>query len=622
MFNIKTWMFLFVLYLLSSCVNTIEEDGESVADQGSNIVIKTSAKNLLKQIYNPDHKAYIGFYLLQGSVTINKDRYLDNIKLLCTNSELKSDKPIYYPDSKVKCKFVGYYPYTEKGAEDKSAVLSVTVLDDQTTSIYYNTSDFMTCDLDNITPSTKIIDLSFQHRMAQIILIIKCAEGTSVSSLKNSNPKAFITNTYINASYNLDDHSFFNFSNNKAVIPYGQWAISDNKLIGKKCLLIPQSILSSTKFISLIIGDRTYECRVPESLLLKSGEAKELIINYDSRVSLSDISISISDWNDGGSSTIVAEDKDEKEYISIDEIEFDKTNVYTVYNRGNPVAQICKELLCNGQISEESVVVYLYKNGRLDDANGVVWQLGKSSTDDCISNIEWSRTTNSFTIRKGSHLRSRYLYLDQHYNISFTRPENTILLSLNGEFISDNRVTEIYKYPIVKIGTSYWMRENLRATKYHTGKSLTLKKESTYNKTSGGYFEIYNHRFYNLNAIKTSNLAPNGWHISTELDWERLNSYISGSTSYIKQLSVWGVTEPLSNNSSYFSAIPTGIFTKKVNDDKSIFAFQNQYAIYWKMSNNLKDIADKAISISYASDNLKDATYSEFSGYCIRCVRD
>lgn len=614
-------LLLLLLAIFMSCVNKIKGDVEEVSQSNSNITLKITAKNLLKQIYAADNNAYVGLYLLQGTNLLAKDRCVSNLKLLCSNSELIAEKSVYYPDAKLKYRFIGYYPYLEKGIADKSTLLDVSVLENQSTSFFYNASDFMTSEVDNITPSSKMIDLPFHHKMSQVSFIIKCAEGTSVNSLKLKAPKILIANTFLNASYNFDDSSFKELSNSKSITPYGQWVINDNKLIGKKCLLIPQTIPSYTTFIYLVIDDKTYECKLTENINFNSGESKEIVINYDSRNNINEISISISDWNDGGSNSVIAEDKDEKEYIAIDEVDFEKSNVYTVYNRGIPIAQICKEFLLNEYLSEESIVIYSYKNDVLDDINGLVWQYSNYD-DENVTEIEWLIDYNSFLLKKGKQIRSKYLYIDEQRHICFIKPDAPLLLSIEEVLLVDNRLTEVYRYPIVKIATSYWMREDLKATKYVSGKGLTLKKESNYNKTTSGYFEFNNHRFYNLNSIKVGGIAPKGWHISTMRDWEKLNAYINGSTSYLKQVSKWSGSEMLPNNYSNFSVVPTGIFTLKQNEERSIFAFQNQYTIYWRMSNNLIDVADKAVSISYASDNLKDAIYSEFSGYCIRCVRD
>jgi uncharacterized protein (TIGR02145 family) len=130
-------------------------------------------------------------------------------------------------------------------------------------------------------------------------------------------------------------------------------------------------------------------------------------------------------------------------------------------------------------------------------------------------------------------------------------------------------------YATVKIGNQVWTTENLRSTKYNDGSSIgsnyTFYKDITDKKKWGA--------LYNFTAASNAKLAPTGWRVPTEADWDTLVSYLikngyndDGTTTenrIAKALAAktdWkACTEPgaLSfhpefNNSTGFSALPSG----------------------------------------------------------------
>ena len=90
---------------------------------------------------------------------------------------------------------------------------------------------------------------------------------------------------------------------------------------------------------------------------------------------ISNVQASINDWTEGGSSDIIAVDKEEKDYISINELDFSISNVFAISSKGVLIAEICKELLRNEQLDQEAVVVCLAKDGVINRTCGAVWQL-------------------------------------------------------------------------------------------------------------------------------------------------------------------------------------------------------------------------------------------------------
>ena len=89
-----------------------------------------------------------------------------------------------------------------------------------------------------------------------------------------------------------------------------------------------------------------------------------------------------------------------------------------------------------------------------------------------------------------------------------------------------------YTYNVVQIGNQYWLAENLRTTKYNDGTDISFITDTNEwsNATTGAYC-IYSNKesnlsrygcLYNFDAVKSGKLAPDGWRVATDEDWEQL----------------------------------------------------------------------------------------------------
>ena len=94
-------------------------------------------------------------------------------------------------------------------------------------------------------------------------------------------------------------------------------------------------------------------------------------------------------------------------------------------------------------------------------------------------------------------------------------------------------------YHTVKIGTQFWMAENLKVTHYQNGDAIPNVTDSTkWIKLKTGAYCNYNNdtnisrtygRLYNWYALNDSrNIAPKGWHVPTNAEWTILIQYLGG----------------------------------------------------------------------------------------------
>jgi len=198
-------------------------------------------------------------------------------------------------------------------------------------------------------------------------------------------------------------------------------------------------------------------------------------------------------------------------------------------------------------------------------------------------------------------------------------------------------------YKVVKIGTQTWMAENLKTSKYNDGTIISLVTDNTgwttlstpafcwYNNDDTNFKNKYG-ALYNWYAIITNKLAPNGWHIATDAEWSILSNYINanlGSSDCVAKalaastdwtVSDWKGTlgDNLSiNNSSAFSAIPTGIRSAGNGSFTG-----NGLNTYWWSSTATNFYNAYFRSLYYDFNNLNTGGVLKNCGFSVRCIKD
>jgi len=96
-------------------------------------------------------------------------------------------------------------------------------------------------------------------------------------------------------------------------------------------------------------------------------------------------------------------------------------------------------------------------------------------------------------------------------------------------------------YQTVKIGNQEWTMENLRTTKYNDGTPiLNITSQTTWDSCLYTLTEAFCHynnttnsdsikkfgALYNWYAVNTGKLAPSGWHVPTDEEWDTLQNYL------------------------------------------------------------------------------------------------
>jgi uncharacterized protein (TIGR02145 family) len=94
-------------------------------------------------------------------------------------------------------------------------------------------------------------------------------------------------------------------------------------------------------------------------------------------------------------------------------------------------------------------------------------------------------------------------------------------------------------YKTVKIGSQWWMAENLKVKTYLNGDSIPYAQDAlSWNHVQKGSCCIFDNQalyapglLYNGYAVRDNRgLAPSGWHIASDADWAKLEEYVGMSS--------------------------------------------------------------------------------------------
>ncbi|MFA4907162.1 MAG: FISUMP domain-containing protein [archaeon] len=200
--------------------------------------------------------------------------------------------------------------------------------------------------------------------------------------------------------------------------------------------------------------------------------------------------------------------------------------------------------------------------------------------------------------------------------------------------IQTGTVTDIdgNTYQTVKIGNQWWMAENLKVTHYRNGEAIPNVTDNTAwtGLTSGAYCDYDNNatnadtygRLYNWYAVDDSrNIAPTGWHVPTDAEWQTLVDYLGGDAVAGGKMKEMGTTHWYSpntgaTNESGFSALPGGC-----RGDSGTDYDVGHHGTWWSATERDSDSAWYR-SLSYNNSDVYRYYYREQNGFSVRCVGD
>jgi uncharacterized protein (TIGR02145 family) len=248
-------------------------------------------------------------------------------------------------------------------------------------------------------------------------------------------------------------------------------------------------------------------------------------------------------------------------------------------------------------------------------------------------------TTNSNTNTfedTGIQTDSTYTYRIYAFNLSGRSAQSTNELTVMIPHINLQGVT---------IGSQIWSAKNLDVTQYLNGdpipqvsnplewETLTTGAWCWYDNDSVTYASVYG-KLYNWYAVMDSRgLAPDGWRVPLESDWNKLiisidpnadtscpasctQSIFAGGELKETGLSHWFNPNNGANNSTGFTALPGG-----GRDVDGSYFYLGNYGHWWSAgSYNESDAFIR--TISYSGSSIKKGVSYKKLGYSVRVVKN
>jgi uncharacterized protein (TIGR02145 family) len=188
-------------------------------------------------------------------------------------------------------------------------------------------------------------------------------------------------------------------------------------------------------------------------------------------------------------------------------------------------------------------------------------------------------------------------------------------------------------YRTVVIGSQVWMAENLKVVRYRNGDAISyITNNGTWAGMTEGAYSNYDNdaslgsqygRLYNFYAVTDPrNIAPSGWHVPTENDWQVLVSFLGGENiagGKLKESGTahWNAPNTGATNQSGFCSLPGGVRSRL---DGS-FAEMGISAVYWSSTSD-GITGGWGRHLSYIIEAINSNSYPNAYGFSVLCVKD
>jgi len=228
-----------------------------------------------------------------------------------------------------------------------------------------------------------------------------------------------------------------------------------------------------------------------------------------------------------------------------------------------------------------------------------------------------------------------YYFLLLLFFLLLTCKDNPTDSDENKSNTSDTTVTDIdgNVYKIVKIGLQWWMAENLKVTHYRNGDAIpNVTDDGTWASFATGAYCSYDNAdsniatyglLYNWYAVDDNrNIAPSGWHVPTDDEWQTLldslgGNLVAGGKMKEAGFTHWWSPNTGATNESGFTAIPGGYR----RDFDGMFGNMGIGALFWS-STQYYNYGAWYYSLGRNTTVVQRNYYDEHSGFSLRCVRD
>jgi uncharacterized protein (TIGR02145 family) len=187
-------------------------------------------------------------------------------------------------------------------------------------------------------------------------------------------------------------------------------------------------------------------------------------------------------------------------------------------------------------------------------------------------------------------------------------------------------------YHSIKIGSQYWMQENLRTLHYQNGDPIAVVPfANEWISTTEGALTYYDYDFdlvinfgflYNFYAVSDSrNICPEGWHVPSRDEWITLLDFAGGQDVAAPELqgSSWILDwygTPITNSTGFNAhgagiRLSTGVYTAVWNS-----------TTFWTTTSFQWDEQYKLAIRLYTQPAVDIVNDSKNAGFSIRCLKN
>ena len=254
-------------------------------------------------------------------------------------------------------------------------------------------------------------------------------------------------------------------------------------------------------------------------------------------------------------------------------------------------------------------------------------------------------TIESSTISFNDASRTSYIFDGWYSDVSY----NSIITSITSGSVGNREVWAkwIIKdadgniYTERKIGDQVWMVENLKTTKFNDGTQIPLVTDNaSWDALSTPAYCWYendlnsknpNGALYNWYTVGTGMLAPSGWHVPTETEWNAFLNYlrdkgyqdflansIASQTGWEKSSEGGPGYYQIGNNYSGFNGFPTG----SRSGEEGTFWGKGSSNRWWLSTVHSPNHASRFTYIAYDKTTVTISGALNTYGFSVRCIRD
>jgi uncharacterized protein (TIGR02145 family) len=199
---------------------------------------------------------------------------------------------------------------------------------------------------------------------------------------------------------------------------------------------------------------------------------------------------------------------------------------------------------------------------------------------------------------------------------------------------NDEEETEpTYDFETVTIGNQTWMVKNLDVVTYRNGDPIShLSEDKDWLSAKGGGWCAYNNdtsyiknlgRIYNWHTVNDPRgIAPEGWRVATNADWQTLIRNLGGVDSAGAKLKEtgfqhWAPPNLGATNASGFSAYSGGYRSETDGSFKDLGGL----GIWWLNSEGSQGYAYTASLVSITEKAYTGESLKNFGAY-VRCIKN